>query len=216
MKFLWRNLVWTSCVWRHESKAARCLLIKSYITAHYERVISFQFKTQMWQWCAQHICLTGHKRFSHLWRANVKICRGVSRTATIRHDRYFRMGRRILQDGEDPARWGGSCKMGRILQDGEDPTQKRRQKVFLHSLFSIVCCIGGKAGRRRQKIFKGYFQRRQREDVFFQRGGQSGMNSLLAPGLQPFSPHFSTQKSGKPEIFSVNCEEKGFRSLKLI
>ena len=197
MKFLWRNLVWTSCVWRHESKAARCLLIKSYITAHYERVISFQFKTQMWQWCAQHICLTGHKRFSHLWRPNVKICRGVSRTAMIRHDRYFRIGRRILQDGEDP-------------------TQKRRQKVFLHSLFSIVCCIGGKAGRRRQKIFKGYFQRRQREDVFFQRGGQSGMNSLLAPGLQPFSPHFSTQKSGKPEIFSVNCEEKRFRSLTLI
>ena len=30
------------------------------------------------------------------------------------------------------------------------------------------------------------------------------MNSLLAPGLHPFSPHFSPQKSGKPETFSVN------------
>ena len=38
---------------------------------------------------------------------------------------------------------------------------------------------------------------------FFQ-GGQSGMNSLLAPGLHPFSPHFSPQKSGKPETVSVN------------
>ena len=44
--------------------------------------------------------------------------------------------------------------MGRILQDGEDPTQKRRQKVFLHSLFSIVCCMGGKladVGKRYSK-----------------------------------------------------------------
>ena len=34
----------------------------------------------------------------------------------------------------------------------------------------------------------------------------SGMNSLLAPGLHPFSPHFSAQKSGKPETFSVNLQ----------
>ena len=121
----------------------------------------------------------------------------------IRHDRYFRMGRRILQDGEDPARWGGSY------------TKEEAKGLFTQSVLNRVL-YGGKAGRRRQKIFKGYFQRRQREDVFFQRGGQSGMNSLLAPGLQPFSPHFSTQKSGKPEIFSVNCEEKRFRSLTLI
>ena len=33
------------------------------------------------------------------------------------------------------------------------------------------------------------------------------MNSLLAPGLHPFSPHFSPQKSGKPETFSVNRQK---------
>ena len=32
------------------------------------------------------------------------------------------------------------------------------------------------------------------------------MNSLLAPGLHPFSPHFSPQKSGKPETFSVKLQ----------
>ena len=41
--------------------------------------------------------------------------------------------------------------------------------------------------------------------LFFQ-VGQSGMNSLLAPGLHPFSPHFSPQKSGKPETFSVKLQ----------
>ena len=115
----------------------------------------------------------------------------------IRHDRYFRMGKRILQDGEDP-------------------TQKRRQKVFLHSLFSIVCCMGGKLADVGKRYSKDISRGDKGRTFFFQRGGQSGMNSLLAPGLQPFSPHFSTQKSGKPEIFSVNCEEKRFRSLTLI
>ena len=50
-------------------------------------------------------------------------------------------------------------------------------------------------------IFKGFIQD-TRGNAFFR------VDSLLAPGLHPFRPHFSPQKSGKPEIFSVNWGEK--------
>ena len=129
---------------------------------------------------------------------------------------------RILQDGEDPARWGGSCKMGRILQDGEDPkrwggsyTKEEAKGLFTQSVLNRVL-YWGESWQTSAKDIQRIFPEETKGGLFFQQGGQSGMNSLLAPGLQPFSPHFSTQKSGKPEIFSVNCEEKRFRSLTLI
>ena len=63
--------------------------------------------------------------------------------------------------------------------------------------------------------FKGFIHDTRGWGQRFFQGGQSGMNSLLAPGLHPFSPHFSPQKSGKPETFSVNLqtvEEKNWEN----
>ena len=70
-------------------------------------------------------------------------------------------------------------------------------------------CVSGlicEAERHFQKVmrFKGFIHDTRGWGQRFFQGGQSGMNSLLAPGLHPFSPHFSPQKSGKPETFSVN------------
>lgn len=100
--------------------------------------------------------------------------------------------------------------MGRILH-------KRGGKRSFYTVCSQSCVVlGGKLADVGKRYSKDISRGDKGRTFFFQRGGQSGMNSLLAPGLQPFSPHFSTQKSGKPEIFSVNCEEKRFRSLTLI
>ena len=98
--------------------------------------------------------------------------------------------------------WGeGSYKKGGILR-------KRGGKRSFYTVCSQSCVVlGGKLADVGKRYSKDISRGDKGRTFFFQRGGQSGMNSLLAPGLQPFSPHFSTQKSGKPEIFSVICEE---------